>query len=63
MPVCKANMDIRTAAKSAGLPLWKVAEELGVCEMTMVRWLRAELPDAKKDMVMGAIRNIAVQKD
>lgn len=41
----KANQEIREKAKAAGIPLWRVAEALGVSEPTIIRTLRHELPD------------------
>ena len=54
----KANVDVRFAAWSAGLPLWAVAEELGVCEMTLSRWLRTELPTEKRERVLTTIQTL-----
>ena len=59
MSVGKANADVRMAAWSAGLPLWKVAAELGVCEMTLSRWMRTELSTDKKTRVLSAIQKLA----
>lgn len=54
----KANADIRIAAWSAGIPLWAVAEELGICEMTLSRWLRTELAGSKREQVLTAIQKL-----
>lgn len=54
----KANADVRYAAWSAGLPLWAVAKELGVCEMTLSRWLRTELTAEKRERVLTAIQTL-----
>lgn len=59
MPMGKANADVRMAAWSAGVPLWKVAVELGVNEMTISRWMRAELPVEKKERILTAIQKLA----
>ena len=42
-----ANQTIRKAAKAARVPLWMLAEKLGVSEPTMTRKLRREL-DSKE---------------
>ena len=52
----KANQDIRTAISSAGLKQWEAAELLGICEGTFSRWLRRELPEEKKKMILERIR-------
>lgn len=51
----KENQEIRKAAKSAGVPLWKIAAELGISEPTIIRWLRFPLPAEKEERVMEAI--------
>lgn len=55
----KANMDIRAKAKAAGIPLWRVAEALGVSEPTIIRTLRHELPDTEKVQVLEIIAKLA----
>lgn len=45
------NYDLRTAAKSAGVPLWKIADALRVSEPTMTRKLRRELPEKEKQQI------------
>lgn len=52
------NLDIRMAAKSAGVTQWQIADELGVCEMTVSRWYRYELPQEKKKQILAAIEKI-----
>lgn len=54
----KANERIRKAAKGAGLPLWRVAAELGVSEPTLLRWLRFPLPEDKEWQIMAAIESL-----
>lgn len=51
------NLDIRQDCKESGVYLWQVAEYIGVCEMTLSRKLRRELPDEEK----AKIRNIIAQ--
>jgi hypothetical protein len=52
------NMGIRLAARGAGVPLWRVAEEMGVSEPTMTRWLRKELPAEEQQRILAAIERI-----
>lgn len=51
----KENQEVRRAAKSSGVPLWKIAAELGISEPTIIRWLRFPLPAEKEKRVMEAI--------
>ncbi len=53
------NKDIREAAKSAGVCLWQIAEELGVNDGNFSRKLRKELPGAEKAKVMEIITRLA----
>lgn len=54
----KANTEIRARAKSARVFWWQVAQELGVSESTVIRWLRTELDADGKRMIMDAISRI-----
>lgn len=56
--IIKRNLDIRAAAKSAGVFLWEIADNLGVSELTFIRSLRKELSDARKTTVFAAIEEI-----
>ncbi len=55
----KENQDIRKAAKSAGVPLWKVAAAIGVSEPTIIRWLRVPLQEEKEARILSAIDSLA----
>ncbi len=54
----KENQTVRRAAKSAGVPLWKVAAAIGVSEPTIIRWLRFPLPEEKERRIMMAIATL-----
>ena len=41
------NLDIRDDLKKNGVYQWQVAHELGICEMTLARWLRFEMSEEK----------------
>ncbi len=56
------NTDIREMAKQAGVFLYTVADELGISEPTMTRWLRKELPDNKKSEIKKIIADLALKK-
>lgn len=55
----KENQAVRVAAKSAGIPLWKVAAATGVSEPTLTRWLRFPLSEEKERRIMEAIANLS----
>lgn len=52
------NSDIRSAAKSAGVFLYEIAEKLDVSEPTFIRWLRKELDEPTKRKALAAIEEI-----
>lgn len=54
----KANQDIRDYLYRLGIKHWQLAEELGVHEITVCRWLRYELTNDKKDKILKAIERI-----
>lgn len=51
-----ANSEVRRAAKAAGVPLWAVAQRLGVSEATLSRRLRFELTEAERKRILSTIR-------
>lgn len=50
-------------ARGEGVPLWKIAAELGVSEPTLTRWLRFPLPPDKEHRIEAAIRTIAARAE
>ena len=59
----KANADIRKAARIADIPLWRIGEKLGISEPTMIRWLRSELPEDKRQRILNAINEISKEQE
>ena len=55
----KANMDIRDAAKRAGVFLWEIAGEIGINDGNFSRRLRKELPPEEKEKILAAIDRLA----
>lgn len=58
-----ANQTIRKAAKAARVPLWMLAEKLGVSEPTMTRKLRRELDSKEQEKVLAIIAEIARERE
>lgn len=57
------NHDIRM--KMRGIPIWKLAELMGISENTLSRWLRYELDNERKTALVEAIHliNMAVEAE
>ena len=56
------NTDIRRAARANGVPLWKLADRLGISEPTLTRWLRKELPEEQKQEFLQIIAELAKEE-
>lgn len=54
----KANIDIRSEARAARVPLWAVAAKMGIAELTLIRKLRFELPEAEKQEIRELIQQL-----
>ena len=51
----RANEEIKALLKSKGLFYWQVAEQLGVSESTLLRWMRTEFTADRKAKIEAAI--------
>lgn len=49
------NREVREAAKAKNIPLWAVAEVLGISEASMTRKMRRELPEEEKQWILSLI--------
>ncbi|MBP3327986.1 MAG: hypothetical protein J6L91_03665 [Clostridia bacterium] len=54
-----SNQEIRRTAKANDVPLWRIAEKLGISEPTMSRKLRHELAEPEKQKILGIIAELA----
>ena len=54
----QANQDIRAEAKRAGVFFWRIAEALGVHEITLSKQMRHELPEERKAEIREAINTL-----
>ena len=53
------NLTIRNYAKEKNVPLWAVADALGISEPTMTRKLRHELEPEETEKILAVIGDIA----
>lgn len=51
----KANNDLRMLCKGYGIPLWQVAQKLGVSDQTLYRSWRIPLSDIDRKRVLEII--------
>lgn len=54
------NEAIKKEIKKAGVYQYQVAAKIGVSEMTLIRWMREELPEEKRQLVYEAIQSLKV---
>ena len=56
------NLDIRAYAKSKGVFMYELAQELGISDPTIMRWLRAEISADRKSEIYNAIDCVAARR-
>ncbi len=52
------NLDVRLKIKQNRLCHYEVAREMGVSEFTFCKWLREEMSEDKKKLVLSAVDRI-----
>lgn len=57
----KANADIRAELKGKKIPVYAIADVLGVHENTVFRRLRHEMPEHEKQRFIGIIDKLSEQ--
>lgn len=55
----RANEDIRKQARASNVPLWAVAEQMGISEPTMTRKLRVEMSAGEKAGILCIISELS----
>ena len=56
------NDDIRKKIRQSRLRQWEISAKLGVCEYTLIRWLRDELSDEKRKRILEAIDELISER-
>lgn len=59
----QANMELRMAAKAAGVRLWEIAGEIGITDGMFSRKLRRELPKKDRERLLCIVADIAKRKE
>lgn len=57
----KANENIRKQARIGNVPFWKLGQEFGVSEQTIVRWLRIQLSLERETEMLAAIEKLSAK--
>ena len=60
LEMIKKNMKIREEAIKNKIPLWMVAEAIGMADSNFSRKLRHELPEEEQKMIISCIQRLAV---
>lgn len=56
------NADFRAYAKAHNVPLWQIADVIGVSEPTMTRKLRYELSAEEREQLLLAVDKIVSER-
>ena len=56
------SSEIKDYAYQNRVALWRVANKLNVCENTVARWLRDDLPEEKAKLILNAITEIIAER-
>lgn len=51
----QANHEIRRALRTNGVRHWELARAMGVSEATLCKWLRVEVNEEKRELMMKNI--------
>lgn len=58
-----ANQDLKEKMRNSKIPQWKVAHEMGVSEMTLIRKMRFNLSNDDRKKVLLAINSIVYKEE
>lgn len=56
------NKDIRDYIKQKNIPMWRVAERLGVADSSFSRMLRYEISEEKKSQIKAIADELAAEQ-
>ena len=58
-----ANTELRKLIKSLKVPKWKIASAIGIADTTFSKWLRHEMNDERRVLVVAAIERLKEGQD
>lgn len=53
------NLMVRERDKKQKVSLWRIANEIGISEPTITRWLRVPLSQQKEKLILDAISKLS----
>lgn len=59
----KSNQILREELKRKNIPYWQIAQMIGVCENTIIRWLRVPLSTEQAEKIQLAISHIVESRE
>ena len=57
------NKEIRSAMKNNSVYMWQLSEKFNVHETTLIKWLRTEFSEERKEQALQYIREIAADHE
>ena len=54
--------ELKHLASSKRVPIWMIADELGISENTLFRWLRHDIPEDRQKLILNAITKILTDR-
>ncbi len=52
------SKELKQEIRASKVPQWKIADRLGVCEMTLIRWLRHEIGNDLTAKIRSIIKEL-----
>ncbi len=52
------NSELKKELKKYGIPYWRIAERIGVSEMTVLRWLRSDNETSHQSVIISAFEEL-----
>lgn len=57
------NAELKQEIRDNGFTLWQVAEQIGICEMSLVRWLRSERDTRNQPKIIKAFEELKAERE
>lgn len=57
------NSELKKKIKANGFTLWQIAEQIGVSETSVIRWLRSERDRRNQSKIIKALEELKTEKE